>query len=68
MRRFAAMGVLAFVLNGCNSTSNGGGCPPLIEYSADEQRRVAAEIRQHPNSEMARLVRDYGKMRKACRI
>ena len=56
---------------GCNSDLGdyrAGGCPPLIAYSAAEQPAAADEIRRHPNGSLAKMVRDYGKLRKACRV
>lgn len=47
---------------------SGVGCPPLPAYSVAEQKEAAAEIRRNPNGQLAQMVRDYGKMRKACRI
>jgi hypothetical protein len=44
------------------------GCPPLTAYSVAEQKEAAAEIRKNPNGQLAKMVRDYGKFRKACRI
>ena len=44
------------------------GCPDLQAYSAEEQRAAAEEIRKNPNGELAKMVRDYGQLRKACRV
>lgn len=44
-----------------------GGCPPLAVYSRSEQSAAAAEIRRNPDGALARMARDYGKLRKACR-
>ena len=58
----------AFSLSACQTTS-GGGCPPLVTYSAETQRLAAKELRALPkDSQVAKLVVDYGKMRAACRI
>ena len=58
----------AFSLSACQSTG-GGGCPPLVNYSAAQMKRAAAEMRAlHKEAELRRLVTDYGKMRDACRI
>lgn len=53
-------------LTACQSTR--GGCPPLIPYSAAQQAQAAAEMRKIPNSQIARMIVDYGKMRDACRL
>jgi hypothetical protein len=57
----------SFSLAACQTTS-GGGCPPLITYSAATQRQAAAELRRLPkDSPLAKLIVDYGKFRRACR-
>ena len=60
----------SFSLVGCNDGvgDRGVGCPPLTSYSIAEQKEAAAEIRRNPNGQLAKMVRDYGKFRKACRI
>ena len=62
--------VASFSIGGCSYDlgPNGLGCPPLPAYSPAEQKAAAAEIRRNPDGQLAKLVRDYGKMRKACRI
>jgi len=47
---------------------DGGVCASLKQYSREQQRAAAVEIRKNPNGELAKLVRDYGLVRKACRI
>lgn len=57
----------SFELAACQSTG-GGGCPPLVTYSAETQRLAAAELRRLPkDSQLAKLVVDYGKTRRAIR-
>lgn len=57
----------SFSLAACQTTG-GSGCPPLIQYSAETQKLAAAELRRLPkDSHLAKLVVDYGKMRRACR-
>lgn len=60
----------SFSIGGCSYDlgPNGLGCPPLPAYSSAEQKAAAAEIRRNPDGQLAKLVRDYGKVRKACRI
>lgn len=54
--------------SGCQTTS-GGVCPPLVNYSAERQTLAAKELRALPkDSEIAKLVVDYGKLRAACRL
>ncbi len=60
----------SFSIGGCSYDlgPSGLGCPALPAYSVAEQKEAAAEIRRNPNGQLAKLVRDYGKVRKACRI
>lgn len=70
MRRQLAIFVTAsFSLSGCMSYPVGSGCPPLVQYSAETQRKAADELDRLPkDSVVARMITDYGKTRKACRI
>lgn len=53
------------LLASCQTTT--GGCPPLAAYSVANQKLAAAELRKLPkDSQLARLIVDYRKMRKAC--
>lgn len=46
----------------------GGGCPPLVAYSAETQQMAAAELRKLPKgSPLAKMIVDYKKTRDACR-
>jgi hypothetical protein len=57
---------LPIALAACQST--GGGCPPLVGYSLQEQKIAAAQLRALPkNSPLAAMVVDYKKTRDACR-
>lgn len=59
---------VGFSLSACNSVPSSG-CPPLIRYSAETQKKAAEELRRlPPGSPLAKLVVDYKKMRDACRI
>jgi hypothetical protein len=61
------LGASSVALVSCSSA--GGGCPPLVVYSAAQQRLAARELRLLPkNAQIAGMVGDYGKMRKACRL
>jgi hypothetical protein len=68
----ASMILIAAVSNaGCSydlSRGGAGGCPPLVEYSAEDQNAAANAIRANPNGSLAKMVRDYGVLRKACRV
>ena len=58
-------------LAGCSANLNelnSNGCPPLKAYSAEEQKAAAAEIRKNPNGPLSKFARDYGLLRKACRV
>ena len=73
MHRLALVliGVGGLALGGCDRDLGDysvGGCPRLINYSVEQQREAAAEIRRNPNGQLAKMARDYGKMRKACRV
>jgi hypothetical protein len=68
MKRSIALTAALFSLAACQSTG-GSGCPPLVNYSADQMKRAAAEMRAlHKDAELRRLVTDYGKFRDACRV
>lgn len=69
MRLLTVSIAASFSLAACQSIDDGGGCPPLITYSAQTQRLAAAELRKLPkDSALARLIVDYKKTRDACRI
>lgn len=60
-----------FSLGGCAVDTNSGrilSCPPLVEYSAEEQRKAADEIRNGKAGTLSKMVKDYGVLRKACRV
>lgn len=66
MWRMILIGVVSS-LAACQTTT-GGGCPPLIAYSAQTQRLAAAELRKLPkDSPIAKMIVDYKKTRDACR-
>lgn len=68
MKRLIVLATALFSLAACQSTG-GGGCPPLVQYSRDQLRRAADEMRAlHRDAELRRLVTDYGKFRDACRV
>jgi len=69
MKRLIVLTTVLSSLAACQSTSGGSGCPPLVQYSADQMKRAAAEMRAlHKEAELRRLVTDYGKLRDACRV
>jgi hypothetical protein len=67
MKTTAALAIAASItLAACQTT--GGNAPPLVTYTQAQQTKAAAELRALPkDSELARLVRDYGKTRAAIR-
>lgn len=68
MKRLIVLATALSSVAACQSTY-GGGCPPLVAYSADQMKRAAAEMRAlHKEAELRRLVTDYGKMRDSCRV
>jgi hypothetical protein len=68
MRRSLISTIIAFSVSACQSTS-GGGCPPLINYSAAQQKQAANELRKmHSEAQVAKMITDYGKLRAACRV
>lgn len=68
-KRLAIFVMASSSLTGCMSTQINTGCPPLVEYSAETQRKAADELESLPKgSVVARMITDYGKTRKACRI
>lgn len=62
-------------LTGCaaggSDGSGSGACPPVVEYSADEQDRAAGEVEALPEGAMlVRMLSDYAVLRdqaRACR-
>lgn len=67
MKRFLILTIIAFSLSACQTT--GGGCPPLINYSAAQQKQAADELRKkYSGSQVAQMIVDYGKLRAACRL
>jgi uncharacterized protein YcfL len=44
-------------------------CPPLVNYSQEQQRMAAEELRKlYSDSQIAVMITDYSKLRDACRI
>lgn len=59
----------AALSSGCQTTGGGSGCPPLVQYSAIQQQKVAAEMKAlHKEAELRKFITDYGKLRDACRV
>jgi hypothetical protein len=65
-RKISILGAFSFALGACQST--GGGCPPLVAYSLEEQKIAAKQLRALPkDSPLAAMILDYKKTRDACR-
>lgn len=65
-RKISIMAAFSLALAACQST--GGGCPPLVAYSLEEQKIAAKQLRALPkNAPLAAMIVDYRKMRDACR-
>lgn len=44
-------------------------CPVLQEYSKEELKQAASELESLPSkSQAVKMIGDYGKLRKACRV
>jgi len=67
MRALIVIGLPLTLVGACQSVPSGG-CPALVAYSVETQRAAAAELRKlASDSSVAKLVRDYKRMRDACR-
>ncbi|WP_249103092.1 hypothetical protein [Parasaccharibacter sp. TMW2.1882] len=59
---------VAAMLGGCTPTPVRLICPPLVQYSPQEQAVLAAELRAHPDlREVPVFLTDYGNERAECR-
>lgn len=68
----AALMIAMLWLSGCATASfDSAPCPPVVEYSAADQTRAAAEIKTMPKKAvMVRMMSDYAVLREqaqACR-
>lgn len=65
-RKISILVAFSIALAACRST--GGGCPPLVAYSLEEQKIAAKQLRGLPkDSPLAAMIVDYKKTRDACR-
>lgn len=68
LRAISTAVLSSLLLAGCQSARAPGGCPPLVAYSVETQKRAAAELRALPEgSPLAQMIVDYKKTRDACR-
>ena len=59
---------MAALLEGCTPAPVRLTCPPLVQYSAQEQAVLAAELRTHSDlQEIPVFLKDYGNERAECR-
>lgn len=59
---------MASLLGGCTPAPVRLICPPLVQYSPQEQAELAAELRAHPElREVPVFLADYGNERAECR-
>lgn len=59
---------MAALLEGCTPAPVRLTCPPLVQYSPQEQAILAAELRAHPDlREVPTFLTDYGNERAECR-
>ena len=66
LRKISILSAFSFALAACQSS--GGGCPPLVVYSLQEQKIAAKQLRALPrNTPLAAMIIDYKKTRDACR-
>ena len=68
----AALMIAMLWLSGCaTASSDNTPCPPVVEYSAADQARAAAEVEALPESAvLVRMMSDYAVLRdqaRACR-
>jgi uncharacterized protein YceK len=67
MVRVALVVVCGLALSGCVTTSTMT-CPPDASFSAESQKRLAAEMRAAvPEAEWPEYIKSYSRIRKACR-
>lgn len=65
-RKISILGAFSIALAACRST--GGGCPPLVAYSLEDQEIAAKQLRALPKgAPLAAMIVDYKKTRDACR-
>lgn len=54
----------AFSLTGCTTPRYKALCPPLVHYTAQEEKQAADELEEHPElHELPVMMRDYGNER-----
>ncbi|MXV35881.1 MULTISPECIES: hypothetical protein [unclassified Saccharibacter] len=67
MKRFYLVAAI-LALTACTPTRYKPLCPPLVHYTAQEERQAAEELRTHPElHELPAMMRDYGNERREMR-
>lgn len=68
-KSWLSLAIGSALLSGCATASFKTTCPPLPEYSKEEQNRAADEIEQHGDKvpTLVNWTDDYGRVRLACR-
>lgn len=60
--------ILCVFLTGCTPAPARIICPPLVDYSKNEQLEVANELKAHPElGELKTFMTDYGNERAECK-
>lgn len=55
----------ALSLTGCTTPRYKPLCPPLVHYTAQEEKQAADELKEHPDlHELTIMMRDYGNERR----
>ena len=74
MKKLCVIPIL-MLLAGCSVPRSGirtivlNQCPPLVDYSKDQQKLAAEELKKiYTDSQIANMIVDYSKLREACRI
>lgn len=59
----------ALSLTGCTTPRYKPLCPPLVHYTAQEEKQAADELRTHPDlHELPIMMRDYGNERREIKL
>jgi hypothetical protein len=69
MKQLAILTLAVFSLAACQSTqSASGSCPPLVDYTLEQQQQAAKELKGVSKQQIAQMIVDYRKLREACRV
>lgn len=60
--------IMCAILTGCTPAPERVICPPLVQYTQQEQKEAARDLSDHPELKALRtFMRDYGNERDECR-